>query len=260
MQTIEKKICDKSSPNSSSDDLWLSPERPQMSSSSLVGKVLTEVTTKNGAKFLNPSLSIEDAKELWVQVSGLSFDIIFGVAIIKTKDRGVGLNFKLKEPVPLDLDKFRSFSFQIGPDTFKGCLFEERGPPPELGESVIVNVNRTGWHLEDHQIIEWLSLFGTLESKIEYKDYESLPVKMDSLSVTMKLRKHIPGTLPAYGRRMFVSYRGQPRQCGKCMGLGHIRSECNDEKLEWKNYVIAIFKTGYIGVNLLGKWSDLLKD
>jgi hypothetical protein len=257
IQAAEKKLCEYHS-SVSSEEIWHSPVRPQMSS--MIQKVLTEVTTKNGEVFLNPSLRIEDTKELWQQVSGLSFDVVFGVAIIKTKTRGVGVNFKLKEPIELDISKFNSFSFQSGSDVYKGKQFEEQGPPPSLGEPILVNVNRTGWHLEDNQIVEWLSLFGTLDSKIEYKDYESLPVKMDSLSVMMRLRKHIPGTLPAYGKRMYVSYRGQPRQCGKCMELGHIRSDCNGEKMEWSTYVKALFKSGYIGVNLLGKWSELLKN
>ena len=257
IQTIEKKLCEYHS-SVSSEEVWFSPVGTQMFT--LTQKVFTEVISKNGEVFLNPSLGIEDTKELWQQVSGLPFDVVFGVAIIKTKTRGVGVNFKLKEPLELDITKFSSFSFKSGSDVYKGRLFEERGPPPSLGDQVLVNVNKTGWHLEDDQIIEWLSLFGTLESKIEYKDYESLQVKMDSLSVMMRLRKHIPGTLPAYGKRMYVSYRGQPIQCGKCMEMGHIRSECNGEKVEWKSYIKALFNSGYVGVNLLGKWSDFLKD
>ena len=116
------------------------------------------------------------------------------------------------------------------------------------------------WHLDDDEILEWLSLFGKVESQIEYRDRDDAPLKTDSLTVSMKLRKHIPGILPAFGRRLFVSYRGQPIQCGKCMDLGHIRSECKQDRTEWKEYVRTQFLTGYIPKNMLGDWANLLSD
>ena len=54
---------------------------------------------------------------MWESVFKLSRDIIFGVALMKTNDRGIGVNFKLKKATDLiDLEALDKFGFNIGTD------------------------------------------------------------------------------------------------------------------------------------------------
>jgi len=58
---------------------------------------------------------------------------VYGLAEFKSKDRGIGFNFKLKKPINIDLGLFEVFQFQIGQNIYTGKIFVPVGPPPELG-------------------------------------------------------------------------------------------------------------------------------
>jgi len=71
----------------------------------------------------------------------------------------------------------------------------------------------------------------------------------------MRLRKHILSTLPAYGRKLFIQYRGQPVQCSGCLEPGHLRKECKNPRSNWGAYVRSIFATGKVPQEFFGTWS-----
>jgi len=59
----------------------------------------------NGEKLLTPSIDEIEALELLRQVFSVNKSNVFGVAIIKSKDRGVGFNFKLNNPIEIDVSR-----------------------------------------------------------------------------------------------------------------------------------------------------------
>lgn len=125
------------------------------------------------------------------------------------------------------------------------------------GDAIVVSIKRTGFHLSEDQISDWLLLFGTLESSLVFLPHPRKPgLKQDSLEVLMRLRKHILNTLPAYGRKLFVQYRGQPIQCSGCLEPGHIRKECKNPRSNWGSYVRSIFGTGKVPASYFGTWSS----
>jgi len=106
-------------------------------------------------------------------------------------------------------------------------------------------------------IRNWLQLFGSLESPLRYLTHPSKSaLKQDSLEVLMRLRKHILSTLPAYGRKLFVNYRGQPIQCSGCLGQGHLRKECKSERSNWGKYIRELHATKRIPEAYFGSWSS----
>ncbi len=223
-----------------------------------VSLICVEISTKNGETLLSANFNVLDALAMWEAVFKMSKDLIFGVALIKTKDRGVGVNFKLKkESSDIDLEDFTRFEFCIGQDKFAGRLFRERGPPPILGEKVTVTASRFGFNIELDQIKEWLLLFGTIEGEAVYVNHALAPVKIDTVTVTMKLRKHIPSVLPAYGRKMNIHYHGQPKICGACYEPGHVRKDCGNERVEWMAYV-KVINEGLAPLSMLGSWGIIL--
>ena len=224
-----------------------------------ISLICTEVLTKNGENLLSASFSVTDSLKMWESVFKLGRDLIFGVALIKTKDRGIGVNFKLKKETDLiDLEALSKFGFNIGTDKYTGRIYIERGPPPSLGELVTVTISRFGFCLELDQIKEWMALFGTIETSGEFKDHESEPVKTDIVTIAMKLRKHVPSVLPAYGRKMNVHYHGQPKVCGACFETGHVRKDCKNERVEWMQYV-KIINQEIAPMSMLGKWGEILR-
>lgn len=120
---------------------------------------------------------------------------------------------------------------------------------------MLVTIRKTGFHFSIDQIRNWLELFGRLESNIEYKPHpRRANLKQDSLEVLMRLRKHILATLPAYGKKFYVNYRGQPVQCSGCLELGHIRKNCTNERNNWSKYVKEIQSTKKVPDSYFGSW------
>jgi len=75
----------------------------------------------------------------------------------------------------------------------------------------------------------------------------------------MKLSKHIPSTIPAYGKKVFIKYRGQPIQCSKCFVLGHTRKNCPSTTLNWLGYVKSLLAENYIPKEYFGVWLEYLR-
>lgn len=227
----------------------------------LIEHIYLKVTSKNGVVLKCPTLDTIDSVELLKQVFNLTLSSVFGVATIKSENRGVGFNFKLKKPIKLNPANFQTFEFIIRNDTYQGTLLLNLGSPPKLGDLVLLTVARTGYHFDDHQIYAWLNLYGRVEGELKYKDNPVLPgVSEDSLEVLIRLRKHIPAILPAYGKRMYIRYKGQPVQCSKCLGTGHIRRLCNSTANNWVGYIRLFVASGVVEDQMLGHWKDYLND
>jgi len=92
-------------------------------------------------------------------VFGLPDTALFGIAIIKNPTRGIGFNYKLNLPTEIHLSKFIEFEFTLNDDVYKGRLFTPLGPPPELGEQIIITVKKTAFHLTTEQVRHSCLLF-----------------------------------------------------------------------------------------------------
>jgi len=134
------------------------------------------------------------------------------------------------------------------------------GPPPKLGEPVIVTIKRTGFHLTIDQITKWLELFGTIEGELKYLERKDIPGALeDTLEVLMRLRQHIPSVLPAFSKKLGVRYRGQPLQCSKCKELGHVRKVCTSDNNNWMAYVKNLVDKKLIPLDYFGSWYEYLQ-
>jgi len=126
---------------------------------------ILKVISKNGNVLKCPTLDTVDSVEILNQVFNLTLAQVSGVATIKSRDRGVGFNFKLKAPIKLNPAKFQNFEFMINGDKFVGQLLINLGQPPKLGDLILITVVKTGYHFEDHQIASWLKLYGVIEGE-----------------------------------------------------------------------------------------------
>lgn len=157
-------------------------------------------------------------------------------------------------------NRYEPFEVTIGKDIYTGKLFVPTGPPPKLGEPVIVTVRRTGFHLSIDNIVLWLRKFGSIEGTPTYRSIPKLPtVKEDTLDVLMRLKNHIPSILPAFGKKLNVQYRGQPIQCGACFCNGHVRKECKNDRISFLTYVKQIINTQKFEKSMFGCWLDYIE-
>lgn len=218
------------------------------------------MVSKNGTLLKCPTVRPIDSLIILEQVFHLSLSHIYGIASIKNDTRGMGFNFKFKEKHNIDVFALKDFKFTIGADNFEGRILLSAGPPPKLGDPVLVSVERTGFHLSIQQIRNWLSLFGSIEGELQPLPNKDIPgCFADNYEVLMKLRKHIPSPLPAYGRKLFIRYRGQQIQCSKCMALGHTRRYCNASTNNWMEFVKGLVDQNAAPRDYFGNWFDFVQ-
>jgi len=85
-------------------------------------------------------------------------------------------------------------------------------------------------------------------------------VGTDDYEIDIKLDNHIPEILPMNGKRVNITYPGQPKLCRNCLCQGHIAKECPDqEKADFLDYVARLLKSGLFREELFGSWIDTLK-
>jgi len=223
-----------------------------------VDHVMVRVATKNNEPFIG-QLTRKDAFSIWKKGLNLPGNLVYGIALIFSTDKPFMIKFQLHEPLDLE-DLKQDFKILIDEQEYAGVIVLPKPPPPKLGEPVVITITRTRFNLNASQINQWIQLFGTLDvgaKPVEADDVQG--VKTDDFVCTARIRKHIPGVLPAFGRRMLVRYPGQPLQCNSCYEFGHLKAKCENAKIDWASYV-SVFLTEKVATpELIGKWFDILK-
>jgi len=80
----------------------------------------------------------------------------------------------------------------------------------------------------------------------------------DTYVVKARLNKHMPEILPIAGKRLYVSYPGQLRQCRKCFVQGHSSVNCTNAKVDWLDYVLMLKNSGEFRKELFEGWKAAL--
>jgi hypothetical protein len=231
------------------DDVFMDAKEP-------LDTIFMDILKSDDESYLGVDVNDKDAVEIWEQVFKQQRSLVFGVALIKNKERTLSISIRLHKPILIP-DELSTFEFKLRDKTYKGRLLLPLGPPPKIGEPVYVKVRKTGFKLKDEEILKWLNLYGEVQGHIEYENSPILPtIKTDSLSVRMILKKHILSLLPAYGRKMSVVYRGQPVLCGSCYQVGHVRAKCNAERVDWMTYVKDFIRMDIAPREMMGRWAD----
>jgi len=221
--------------------------------------VTFRVLLKDGIEFVG-GISRVQAKQIWSTGLKLPHDLVKGIALIQNLNKPFMIDFWLKREI-LESEVPLTFSAVIDGATYTG---EYVGDDliPLLGETVKVYIRRTRFRLKIHEIKAWLLVFGSIEGEIDYiSDKEDTTIATDDVACRMKLFKHIPNQLPAYGRKLNVSYRGQPIQCGACFGQGHKRADCKNSRADWLVYSEALFNLETnVTSDMLGRWYNLIRE
>lgn len=90
--------------------------------------------------------------------------LLFGIATIKSSNRGMGFNYKLNAPTEIHLSRYQEFEFKVEDNTYKGSIYIPLGPPPELGDPIIITIKKTGFHLTHDQVLKLEAIFVNLLS------------------------------------------------------------------------------------------------
>jgi len=217
------------------------------------------IDKKDGEKFKG-AIDRPAAKLIWERGLNLPGELISGIALNQSLERSFMIDYDLKEMLPWD-ECPTTYEVVLNGSKYEGAKFVPKPKPPELGEEVLVKVTKTRFKLRPHHVTKWLEHFGRITKRPEYDAAPDLPsVTSDDISLMIILRKHIPGILPAYGRRMTIRYPGQPILCSKCFELGHIRRNCeHQEPVKWASFVKVVGEERFVSKEMLGDWAELLE-
>jgi len=216
------------------------------------------VESRNGEKFTG-AIDRPTAVKLWELGLKLPKTLIYGIGLNQSLDRFFLIDFDLKEEIEWN-ECPKSYEAEVDGVKYFGQKFLQKAKAPELGEEVMLKIRKTRFKLRQNQVARWIEHFGTIVKNPDFEDAPDMPtVKSDDIIITVKLRKHVPSILPAYGRRMIINYPGQPILCGKCFELGHMRKNCEAaEQVKWAAFVKFVGKMDFVSKEMLGSWAELL--
>jgi len=204
------------------------------------------------------ALSETQCLEIWKSL-GMKPSLLYGIALIHSNDRPFMVKFQLNDMVFLD-ELETDFVRKIGTDEFSMKIVKPRDPPPQLGENFPITIKNTKFNITLDQVNSVLGRFGVIVAKaVHVNSSENEGVKTDDVLCIVRLRKHVPSFLPAYGIKMMVRYYGQPLQCSKCMNPGHLRKKCPNDTLEWSRYVRLLVDEDILKLEQIGTWAEKLQ-
>jgi len=105
---------------------------------------------------------------------------------------------------------------------------------------------------------KWVENFGKVTSEIKTPKTDD-EIGSDEWVFDFLLEQHIPQVLPIDGNRAIVYYPGIPKQCKKCYENGHTAPTCQNQPVDWLDYVARFLKTGNFTERMLGRWMDALR-
>jgi hypothetical protein len=138
-------------------------------------------------------------------------------------------------------------------DFYQGKILGLYAEEASISEVVTVCVSRTALEFSDGQISRWLSPYGSIEGRFNYQS-DKYSYKTDEIEVELCLKKHIPEYLPMFGRKIRIYYLGMKKQCNNCLGLGHLKSDCEEDKRDWFNFIEELIDSGDFDEDLFGDW------
>jgi len=139
-------------------------------------------------------------------------------------------------------------------------LVAPREAPPNLGEDFPITIKNTKFNITLEQANVILGRFGVVSTKaIHVESKEEPGIKTDDVLCVVKLRKHMPSFLPAYGVKLNIRYYGQPLQCSKCWNPGHLRKKCTNDNVEWSRYVRLLVDENVLNLEMIGSWAEKLQ-
>lgn len=199
------------------------------------------------------------ARKLWEKGLNLPRTLLYGVALNQSVDRSFLIDFELRESISWSECPMK-YEVEIEGAKYNGKKFVAKPKPAELGDEVLIRIKKTRFKIKPDQATKWIEHFGRITSKADFEDADDAPeLKCDDIVMKAVLRKHIPGILPAYGRKMIIIYSGQPILCRKCFEVGHIGSKCPNETVKWATFVRTFAKMKFVSKEMLGDWTELLK-
>jgi len=220
--------------------------------------ITVRVVTRDGEPFLG-ALTRPQGLTLWVDGYKQPKEALYGISLCESKDKPFMFDFRLN--VETSVERIpKTVEAKIGEHSY---VFEYV-PLVEfasIGDVASISIKRTRWKISLEQVNDWLIRYGEV---VAFPDHVTAldceGIKTDEIVAKVKLTKHIPSILPAYGLRVSLTYPGQPITCGKCYAAGHVRANCPQQNSsDFVRVHVRSFYEANVPSKLLGRWFDLLK-
>jgi len=219
--------------------------------------ITVRAISRDGEPFIG-GLSRPQGLIVWTDGFKQQLNCLYGISLVESKDRPFMFDFRLNAEVSTDKIP-RTIEVDIGNNRY---IFEyvPEVEQATVGEIATISIKRTRFKISPEQVNDWMLIYGEVT---QFPDFKLAPdcvnVRTDEIICKVKIAKHIPSLLPAYGQRLSVTYPGQPITCGNCFQAGHLRAKCTNSQADWvKNYVKSFYEAN-VSSKLLGRWFDLLK-
>ena len=244
--------------------------------------VLTvDIWSVDGVDFKGVVRPNEAKAEIFVKALNQRRDNLHGIKI-EFQGHPV-VTFRLKTQINVDVE-FQDDKFTFhreGPEglmVFAGSIrgvrvqsqFQPGGMPfpQDKSRRTRVKIKNCDWSLSEEEIKKWLEKYGEIviplseevhEEAASDTDEDEGPIGTGNYWVTMILEKKIPQFLPMYSKKVEVYYRGMEQLCNKCYKRGHLRSKCEEKKVEWMDYVVDFIQDTDYEPEVYGKWMSIAK-
>jgi len=221
--------------------------------------ITVRVLSRNGEPFLG-GLTRSQGKIVWLHGFKLPETLLFGISLVETKGKPFMFDFRLNCEV--EIAKIPpGIEVKIGDNNF-ALEHVPLNPTANVGDVAVISFKRTRFKITPEQLNEWMQLYGEVLTAPDYvmapeQDCKSL--RTDEIRCKVRIKKHIPNLLPAFGLRLNVQYVGQPVQCGRCFAEGHVRAKCGGDQADWLTDYVKLFYAAGVSSRLLGRWFDLIK-
>jgi len=223
--------------------------------------------------------------EIYRGVLDLPKELIHG---IKCAWRGHPfITIKLASPIDIDklpakFDYYRNFKESddvMGQYLIEGQIRGVRPVGLFLQPSQIerwLRIDPDCYDMSEDILREWLSFYG--KTLTDFKEDNAVVPAFDEdpeaeagagevqlgkglLTIKMRIDYPIPEFLPIDGKRIRVHHSGMSKQCLNCYGYGHMRSNCENQKSTWLEYVAGfIANNKEIRPELYGRWYKIVSD
>ena len=242
-------------------------------------EIVVEIQTLDDQPFKGTITPKEARKTIFEEVLGFKQDDLIGFYFAYSGCPIV--TFKLKEQFNIDnLESFQEFKVERKCKVqnvektatlrckIRGVRSSQNNRAENYQDEGLrwIKVEGCEYRLEEKQIIDWLSHFGEIKSKIledthggsDNSDDDLPPVGNGIYSVKMKLTRDMPQLIPMHGKKIRLYYRGIIKRCTNCFGR-HQRKICEGEKVPWIKYVEQFIRSyPEIPRESYGRWANIV--
>jgi hypothetical protein len=218
--------------------------------------VQVELYLCNG-KVFDDLITRTEARIIWTEILGHKIADLKTLELRRIPRRCLRINYQLTKGVNVvDLHVTPDFKVSFERSNYSGRILGFNNlEAAQRGEEVKVTILYAYPEVSTRKIALWLEVFGDIVGEpVFLKDADG--IESGQVQFNLVIEHHIPEYLPIHGSKARVFYPGMPRQCGRCYRQGHLKTDCQNAKVNWYEYIRKLYDTGAYKREWFGTWIE----